>query len=664
MKIKNGTFFPILAACMLSSLIYTQEMKEPYNPPDESFIQLLSPPVNTPYYETMPFILADDSFLYFQSDRPGSVGGYGDFDIWSAARMGENVFEEPRNAGSPLNNARFQGAPSVVKTSRGELRIYFTVAGATQSAYPNKTDIFTSVQANGVWSAPEPVYPVNSDFHDRMPSISPDGKTLYFSSDRPGGYGKDDIWVSTYDETAKRWQKPVNAGAAINSHYSEISPSIHPDSISFYFASNRKDSLGGYDIYVTQKNPDNAWASARNLQEPYNSLYDDEYPTLTLDGKTMYFSSNRPGGYGKFDIYRAIVPEYAKPRVIITVKGRILEGEENGHPPAGLDKGIEANMRVDSREDNRNMASTSPGGEYQILLQNDRIYTFVITAAGYEPLTVEVDLRDEHVARILEKNFYLKKLVPTPWRDKSQELVIKLQFQDPTGASLIPIVSARSGMPEAMNPMNFLYNAKDQIFLKGFSRKDMDPMMETHSLELTAGLNGYNDFSQVFRYADIVQRKENEYPKEIVIKITLQKISGKEKEIITLIQDKKPDETIYFPYKMHQPSAAQAKKLENLVKTITEKKIPKVIIHGHTDSIGPDGYNQELSKKRAMDIKERLVKAGIPENILGPAWFGKTKIKHPGDKKEDQAKNRRVEIYLIQTEEKKQEGKHDNKRSE
>jgi len=166
------------------------------------------------------------------------------------------------------------------------------------------------------WSAPINLGPViNTGYNDQHPALSKDGLSLYFTSNRPGGYGADDLWVSQRASLHETWGAPQNLGPFINTGAVEFSPAFSRDGHWLFFHSDRPGGFGGADIWVSYREhvqDDFDWQPPINVGPGVNSPYDDAGPTLFEDEETgittLYFTSlNRPGGLGDWDIYASIL---------------------------------------------------------------------------------------------------------------------------------------------------------------------------------------------------------------------------------------------------------------------------------------------------------------------------------------------------------------------
>lgn len=613
--------------------------------------------INTPYVEYTPFITPDEKYLFFESNRPGGVGESGDFDIWysvnSATEGGKPNFSVPVNPGEPLNSASFDGLPSLRLLPDGTYEIYFTSFASEKRPGPGETNIYYSRQnKDGSWQIPQLVEEISTDFHDRMPSISPDGNYLFFSSNRPGGYGKDDIWVSEYDHVQKKWGKPVNLGPSINTVASEVSPSIHSDGISFYFSSDRRGGLGGYDIYysqIVQTPQGKTFKRAKNLGIPYNSPQDDEYPTLIRNGNYLYFASNRAGGKGNFDIYRARVPEFARPQVVITMKGRVHEKDTL--------KGIEANIRIDSIEGPRNISTGLPDGNYSIDFINHRQYKLTISAPGYETLETEIDLREEHEPKTFARNFALNRVFLLP-----ETLEIAVEFTNrKTNTILKPLATYRI-IPSMFQEQIIPYFGDLAIVnypVPGDIKKEEDflKLLSQNRLEISAKMANYQDFRAEYSFTDIIKTEKRPIEKRHLLKIALEPIEQVTKETpkegkITVVLEKKGDllGVVYFELNVgNRLDEENAAKLKKLVSELKQANVPGIILHGHTDSTGTRRRNIVLSRERAMFVKEKLVEAGFPKEKIQPNWHANDRPAVEEKDAESRAKNRRVEIVISKT---------------
>ena len=204
----------------------------------------LGPNVNSPYQEAAPTVSSDGLSLFFVSDQ---AGGQGSGDIWVTTRaIVSDVWTSPVNLGEP----------------------------------------------------------VNSPFNDGGMSISPDGLSLYFASNRPGGSGSQDIWVSTRASKDDPWDVPESLGAIVNAASFDWRPSISSDGLSLFFDSDRAGGSGGSDIWVARREtPDHDWRAPENLGPVVNSSSGDGAVSISADGLALFFISDRPGGYGQADIW-------------------------------------------------------------------------------------------------------------------------------------------------------------------------------------------------------------------------------------------------------------------------------------------------------------------------------------------------------------------------
>lgn len=279
-------------------------------------IQNLGTIVNTPFNEYSPLISGDGNTLIFTSNRT---------DDEKARRTGTNYediyithktsggWEAPKKISSNINQKYNDAAASLSPDGKTLFLYYEEGAG----------DIYTSVLENGEWSKPAPLNKnINTAlFWETSASMSADGKKLYFASNRPGGIGELDIYVS--EMTAKgEWGKAVNLGPAINTPENEDAPFIHPDGVTLYFSSDGHPTLGNSDIYVSE-NKGGKWQKPENIGWPINTWEYDGFFTVSADKKTGYYSTLKEGGLGEADIYSItfLQPKYKpKPKPVVVEK--------------------------------------------------------------------------------------------------------------------------------------------------------------------------------------------------------------------------------------------------------------------------------------------------------------------------------------------------------
>jgi len=282
--------------------------------------------INTPDDEYWPSITADGQTMMFT--RQARVTGEGlrrnvaQEDFYLSVMAG-NIWQKALNAGSPLNTAQNEGAQSL---SSDGTYMYFTAC--ERSGGLGSCDIFFSSLNNGRWSIPVNLgSPVNSSKWESQPSISANGRMLFFSSSRPGGIGGKDLWYAVLNEKGK-WNYPVNLGSSINTPGDEMSPFIHFDGRTLYYSSDGMPGMGGFDIYMTRMSEDTTWSEPQNLGYPINTFNDETGLVIESGGQKAYFSSKRDDNEGK-DIYWFNLYESVRPDPVAYLKGKVTD-RENG----------------------------------------------------------------------------------------------------------------------------------------------------------------------------------------------------------------------------------------------------------------------------------------------------------------------------------------------
>lgn len=242
------------------------------------------------------------------------------------------LWSDAENIGFPLNSSKPESYQN--RAFNDKYMIYQQCDNRSPNGWTQGgCDLYLSYATRTGWSEPRPFgYTINTTAFEGMPSLNASETALYFVSDRPGGYGGKDIWVS-YFENGK-WQVPQNLGPDINTSKDELSPSIAADGKTLFFSSNGRPGMGGFDIYTSKLQTDSSWTPASNLGTPINSNYDDIAGSVTIDGRHLFFSSDRTGGFGGQDIYKAEIPVPFLPRPMTLVYGTVEDFETHSKIPS------------------------------------------------------------------------------------------------------------------------------------------------------------------------------------------------------------------------------------------------------------------------------------------------------------------------------------------
>lgn len=271
----------------------------------------LGPSINTADHEYLPSLTADGEKLIYTAVRRNQE------DFFSSNN--ENGVWQKGQPITAVNTEYNEGAQSISADGK---YLVFTVC---ERPGIGRCDLCFSTFKDGKWTEvrvlPEPV---NSPAYESLPSVSADGRTIYFTSDRKGGLGGLDIWVTSRQPDGK-WGEPQNLGAPVNTPENDQAPFIHPDGHTLYFMSRGLPGMGEYDLYFSRKQPDGKWGEPQNLGYPINTKGNEGAFIVSLDGKTAYFASDMAGGFGKNDIYTFELHEAARPQPVTFVKATVSD---------------------------------------------------------------------------------------------------------------------------------------------------------------------------------------------------------------------------------------------------------------------------------------------------------------------------------------------------
>lgn len=287
--------------------------------------------VNTSDAEYFPSFTVDQQEIIFTRDVKDVRAPEGHQEDFYIAKLKDTTWLAAKNAGAPLNSAGNEGGPSISADGR---ILFFTACDRPDGM--GSCDLYLSQRtADGNWSKPINIgAPINSSAWESQPSFSSDGKTLYFIR---GTYTRDrsklyDIYSSTF-QADMTWSNPVKLSDTINSKGIEESVFIHPDNQTLYFSSDGHTGMGGLDIFVSRRLENGSWGTPKNLGYPINTANDDNSLVVSADGKRAYFSSNRQGGFGNLDLYRFNLYKEIQPSLVSYVKARVVDAA-TGNPLA------------------------------------------------------------------------------------------------------------------------------------------------------------------------------------------------------------------------------------------------------------------------------------------------------------------------------------------
>lgn len=460
--------------------------------------------VNFLHTQYFPVTTADDETLIFTGLTENR-----DENIYITHRK-ENGWDVPEEISKAINTPNNEGTCSVSADGR---MLVFTACNR-EDGY-GSCDLYISRKEGKEWSAPLNLgQNVNTRDWESQPSLSADGHTLYFASDRKGGLGKRDIWVTKLDNK-QQWTEPKNLGAAINSPDDENAPFIHANGRTLFYASGGFPGMGGLDIFIAQQ-IDTVWPQSKNLGYPINTVSDQVGLFIASNGQKAYYTDdNSEKASGRSLIYTFKLPESIKERIVPAryAKGKVFDKKTSAPLATDIDLyDLKTQQKVGA------FSSDSKNGSFLTVLNSGGEYAFYVSKPGYlfKSLTFTVS----------DTTSYVNLDIP-----------------------LEPIEKDRA---EILN----------NIFFK----------------------------------------------------------TGE--------------------YNLDEKSKVELKKM---VDFLTDNKTVAIEISGHTDDVGSDTENMELSRRRAQSVQHYLQQSGIAADRILAKGYGETKPVTPNDSQENRQKNRRIE---------------------
>ena len=475
----------------------------------------LSDTVNAFVMQYFPVLTADQQQLIFTRRMGG--GPSDDEDLVISQKNARGRWLQPVSISKNINSNLNEGTCTI--SADGRKLIFTSCIG--REGY-GSCDLYESVRIGDEWTKPKNLGPnVNSSEWESQPSLSADGRTLYFISDRRGGVGRRDIWISILNERGE-WTRARNAGKPINTIYDEISPFIHVNNRVLYFASNGLVGFGGYDVFFSEKDSASRWSAPKNLGAPINNHEDQFSLFITADGKKGYYSHEevKEAGYTMSQIYEIDIPEENRIRYTSNYVKGVVRDKETGKPLAAS---IEL-INLQSNETESLVSSDSISGNYLIVLTQGSEYALYVNKKGY-----------------------------------------------------------------LFRSVNFNYSA----------RKDYEP---------------------------------------IVLDIDLEKAAEGTRAVL---------ENIFFDLDKYDLKEKSITELQKILRFLKENPALRIEISGHTDNLGSDSYNQQLSQRRAQAVFDYLISNGVPANRLIPKGYGSARPLADNSTEAGRQQNRRIEFQVI-----------------
>lgn len=332
--------------------------------------ELMGPPLNSLPLQYLPSMSPDEQQFFF-TGRVAPTGS-SDENIYVMERRG-NSWSPPIGISDAVNSPYNEGACSI--SGDGNTMV-FTVCES-----PNSTtgcDLYISKrQPGGDWGRPENLVVVNSRYWDSQPSLSPDGNELFFASARPGGVGKSDIWVSKTNEEGG-WTTPVNLGPVVNSPEEDHAPQLHSNGKTLFFASKGHLGFGGFDLFMTERDPQGVWTVPFNLGYPLNTQHHESALFVNASGSEGYLTreTKEPA---TSHLWQWPVPAWItskvscaimKGTVVDAVTGKPLDAELWASPP-------------DATGQVYNVSTVGNKGKFTLVLPATKTYTVHVTSKGY-----------------------------------------------------------------------------------------------------------------------------------------------------------------------------------------------------------------------------------------------------------------------------------------
>ncbi len=604
-------------------------------------IERLGESINSKYTEYNPVVSADESVMAFTLLRP--------VESQTGERLAEEIYISYNKTGAWSIPEKVE-----VKTENNYGTAGLSPDGQEMMIFigdRTSGSIYKIRKEGDGWTRPVPVFAnIQSRYMESTASITPDNQTIYFASNKPGGYGGMDIYKAEKRKDGT-WGRPVNLGPPINTKANEDAPFIHPNKKLLFFTSDGHEGMGGNDIYKTEL-VDGQWTEPKNMGYPINTTANDSYFTLIADGARGYFSSDRKGGYGGQDIYVMDMPEGYETIPLTMIKGKILDAETGKAPLTKI-------YMIDAETSEKIDWVYHPNketGEYLVILPPNKNYDMIIESEGYLPYTLNIDVPNQTEFYELYQKIYLRTIKQFDVV-VGQEIEVKNAFyntQKDQVASLRKVHEAALIEHDSIDVyelMGDLIEAGDQeaidylvelIMIKN-PIEDVDFDNENEKIQ-SAKRRYYYDESDESKFE--VKKVDSEVIYSLPTMFVSEEAEEQKKNSAVSETTKiaVPDKVlkVYFNAGKSNLNPKYEKDLDTILNKLKENEGYGVEISGFASSEGDEEYNKKLSNQRAITVLDYLNHRGIVRRRIVARGYGETH--NEGVSKEE---SRRVEVRII-----------------
>lgn len=601
-------------------------------------IYRLEMPINSEYTEYNPVVMADESMMAYTALRP---------DPRRPRELVENIFISYKNNGKwsepkPLDIQTRSNIGTAGLSPDGRQMIIFISTGN------NTGSLYTIDKVGDKWSNPSPLgNNINSGYLETTASITPDGKTIYFASNRRGGMGGMDLYKVEKQPNGS-WGPAQNLGPEVNTADNEDAPFIHPNGKILFFTSDGIGSMGGKDIFKTEL-VNGKWSKPENMGYPVNTVADDSYFTLTADGTKGFFSSDRPGGLGGQDIYAFDMPAQEGNIPLTLIKGRILAGED----PVPVPTKIKVVDNTNGQTLDYVYNPDEETGNYLIIIPPGKNYDMIIEATGFLPYTININIPEQDYFYELYQQINLSPITQFE-RVVGQKVSVTNAFYDTKQENGITPRQANESMLLKNDSIDVYTMMEDIIAASDAEALD-------YLLELMYLTNPIDDVNFKKEDAEAVESvyyfEENDKTKleaKIIDSDTIYTLPtifvaeevAKQKELKN--KQKSYDATVlnkvfkfYFDVDKSDVDPKYFNSLDEVLKLLNEHEDLGIEISGFASADGNEEYNRKISNERAIAVLSYFNERGVSRRRIIAKGFGATA--QSGSKEE----GRRVEVKIV-----------------